>query len=82
LASETYIFRSVKPGKHTISAYSNENEEEIIIDAEAGKRYFLRVRPKMGMASARVSLKEVNPELGWRLVKSGSLRKGSMPAEK
>ena len=76
IAAGTYYAEVVAPGGHVISAVSNENQDSLKLTTEAGSVYFVRVEPRWGMVSARVSLKQVDAMEGKRIVSGGSLAAG------
>jgi hypothetical protein len=59
LASDSYIQYRTEPGKHLFLARA-ENWSCIEADLEAGKSYFVIVRPRMGVWKARVAMDPVN----------------------
>lgn len=46
---------TLDPGKYIITGFG-ENEDDIILTTEAGKKYYIEARPNMGWASARIAL--------------------------
>jgi len=47
---------ALNPGKYLFTG-RGENEEELIVNIEANKKYFIEAIPQMGWASARIELK-------------------------
>lgn len=74
LKSKTYIFSIVDPGKHIFTC-KMENEGDIIIDAEAGKTYYVELIPKMGWLKARVALELIHPIQAQEYMKKCTLSK-------
>ena len=50
----------LEPGKYLFTGHG-ENEDEIIVTLEQGKKYYIEVLPKMGFAIARCKLELVTP---------------------
>jgi hypothetical protein len=67
-AANTYLYKEVKPGKHTITSDA-ENLDSIELNTVAGKLYYIWQEVKMGFLYARNKLHVVNDEEG----KSGVL---------
>jgi len=53
LQTGSFIYKTVSPGSHTVSVFSNENQCSLPFSAEAGKNYFFDVQSAMGWVSAR-----------------------------
>jgi Protein of unknown function (DUF2846) len=49
----SFIYRTVSPGPHTVSVFSNENQRSLPFNAEAGQNYYFDVQSAMGLMSAR-----------------------------
>jgi len=62
-ASKTYMVLEVAPGKHTMTA-KTENDSIVTVDAAAGRNYFLWQEVKMGFAAARSNLQQVDETTG------------------
>jgi hypothetical protein len=62
-ASKTYMVIEVPPGKHTITS-KTENDSAVTVDAAAGRNYFLWQEVKMGFATARSNLQQVDENAG------------------
>jgi len=62
-AAKTYIFLEVAPGPHTVVS-KTENDSSVALNAVAGRNYFLWQEVKMGLASARSELKQVDEATG------------------
>ncbi len=59
LQTGSYILKSVPAGSHTISVFSNENQDSITITTEANQNYFYDVKSRMGMVSARFTIEQI-----------------------
>lgn len=66
-AAQTYILRSVAPGRHTIVSKS-ENDSTLTVDAVAGRNYFVWQEIKMGFMSGRSELQLVDEATGRKAV--------------
>jgi hypothetical protein len=64
VAPDTYHLIAVEPGDHAVAASSNENSKLVRFHAEAGRNYFFEVEVKMGWASGRVGLEQVDETQG------------------
>jgi hypothetical protein len=65
LAPETYQFVSVAPGEHVIAVTSQENEQQVKIEAEQGKDYFFKVSPHtIGLLFWAVGIEPVTEKEG------------------
>ena len=62
-ASKTYIYRSLTPGKHVVTA-KTEGNSTVTIDARPGATYFVWQEVKMGMVSGRSELHVVDEATG------------------
>lgn len=62
-AAKTYVYTEVSPGKHTITSKS-ENDDSLVIDAAAGKLYYVWQEVKMGILYARTKLHLVGEDEG------------------
>jgi hypothetical protein len=62
-ASKTYIYRSLTPGKHVVTA-KTEGNSTVTIDAQSGATYFVWQEVKMGMMSGRSELHIVDEATG------------------
>ena len=71
-AANTYINVQLAPGKHTVRGHA-ENNSEVVLDAEAGKNYYLWQEVKMGFGSARNALQLVDEATGQAAVRSCAL---------
>jgi hypothetical protein len=68
IAPGTFRLFIADPGKRTVSVNSNENQDAVEIDAQAGRNYFVDISPKMGLITARVSANLDTDEAGRRSV--------------
>lgn len=64
MTSGRYLMKSVEPGTHTAEVFTNESADATQFQAVAGEMYFFVTEPKMGWASARAGLKQINTEKG------------------
>jgi hypothetical protein len=62
-ASNTFLYKEVKPGKHTVTSEA-ENSDSLVVNAVAGKLYYIWQEVKMGLLSARSKLHLVGAEEG------------------
>ena len=62
-AAQTYFYKEVAPGKHTITSKS-ENDDTLEIETVAGKLYFIWQEVKLGLLYARTKLSLVDDEQG------------------
>ena len=62
-AANTYIMKTVAPGKHTLIS-KTENDSTIEINAESGKNYYIWQEVKMGAFAARSNLQVVDETTG------------------
>ncbi|HEV7571783.1 MAG TPA: DUF2846 domain-containing protein [Thermoanaerobaculia bacterium] len=76
IAAGTFYAETVAPGEHVITALSNENQDSLRLSTEPGLTYFVKVEPRWGMVSARVSLKQTDATEGKRIASSSSLAAG------
>ncbi len=73
-AANTYVFKTVEPGKHTVVS-KTEKDETLTIDTKVGNNYFIWQEVKMGVWSARSKLHLVNEEEGKKAVRECKLVK-------
>jgi hypothetical protein len=64
---QSYLSWEVKEGEVLLNS-TGENSENFTINAKAGKSYYIKQVPKMGVVAARVSLELMGEEEGKRLV--------------
>ncbi len=62
-AANTYLYKEVAPGKHTIESKA-ENTDKVEIDAKPGTLYYIWQEVKMGFMSARTKLNLVGEDQG------------------
>ena len=62
-AANTYLYKEVAPGKHTISSKA-ENSDAIEVDAKPGTLSYIWQEVKMGLLSARTKLHLVADDQG------------------
>jgi hypothetical protein len=70
---DTYFFREVKPGIHKISTESEFSNNDLTLDAEAGKNYFVHQFLKMGLLSAATGIELVPEDVGKKGVLNSQL---------
>ena len=70
--AKTYTNLQLAPGQYRIRSHA-ENNSELTLDAKAGEIYFIWQEVKMGIMSARCSLKLVDAETGRKGVNSCKL---------
>jgi len=75
-AANTYFMWVVDPGKHTITS-KGENLDEITLNCEADRRYFVWQEVKMGFLYARNKLQQVSLADGLKGVNECKLAKGN-----
>ncbi|HKB98800.1 MAG TPA: hypothetical protein VKD23_08445 [Terriglobales bacterium] len=56
LNAGSFILKTVAPGVHTVTVFSNENQASLPFTADAGRNYFFDVKSQMGMVSTRFSI--------------------------
>jgi hypothetical protein len=66
IAVGTYLLAETPPGVHSIAAFSHENQDSINLKVEEGENYFLEIEGKWGVATFRVTIKQVEEEAGRR----------------
>jgi len=62
----------LEPGKYLFTGHG-ENEEELIVNIEANKKYYIEAIPQMGFLSARIELKQLDKIEGNRKVQKCKL---------
>lgn len=62
-AANTYLYKEVTPGKHTITSKA-ENTDTLEIDAKPGMLYYIWQEVKMGFGSARSKVQLVGEAVG------------------
>ncbi|MCK4711050.1 MAG: DUF2846 domain-containing protein, partial [Gammaproteobacteria bacterium] len=63
-APMTYFFKEVHAGKRKLSTESEFSENDLILDTESGKNYFVRQYIKMGVFVGGANLELVSMENG------------------
>ena len=64
LKAGSFILKTVDPGGHTVTVFSNENQASLTFQAEAGQNYFFDVKSQMGVATARFSIHQMSTAEG------------------
>lgn len=79
IAPGTYHVVPVKPGTHSVTVTTAENQSTQQVDAVAGENYFFEVKPKMGWMSARVEVVRLTESEGQAAIAENSLAKDIQP---
>lgn len=58
-----YYLCTLEPGKYIFTG-KGENQDDLLLTTEPNKKYYIKVKPKMGFASARVGLELMHPVEG------------------
>lgn len=74
-ASETYFLLRVSPGKHTLSSQAEGDWDNLTINCEGGKTYYVWQEVKMGMFAANSKLHLMQPAEGRKGVEECKLIK-------
>lgn len=74
-APQTYLYKELPPGRHTVSAKA-ENQETLTIDMAPGKLYYVWQEVKMGLLYARTQLHLVGEAEGRKGVMDSKLAVG------
>ena len=61
--SKRYFLCTLEPGKYVFTGIG-ENQDDLILTTESDKKYYIKVKPKMGFAAARVGLELMHPVEG------------------
>ena len=64
LANETYFYKIIAPGKHTLSTESEFGDNSIVFQADSGKNYFARQYMKMGVLIGGSGIEMVSEDQG------------------
>ena len=75
ISPKTFHMVKVKPGNHSISVITNENNDFENITTKAGENYYFKVSPKMGVVTGRAGLTMVSQEEGMEIVGKSKLIK-------
>lgn len=67
-AANTYFYRLITPGKHTLATESEFSDNLIELDAIAGKNHYVRQSIKMGVFVGGAKLTEVSESEGQQAV--------------
>jgi hypothetical protein len=71
LKGGTYAVVEAAPGPHQVALFGGENVGVVNIDAEAGRLYFVRVQPGIGIWASQVLVELLTEERGKEFVKVG-----------
>ena len=69
----TFLVEQIEPGEHVISTESEFGNNQILINTEANKNYFVRQNIKLGVFVGGASIHEVSEEKGMEDVKKCDL---------
>lgn len=72
---KTYIYAYIEPGQHIFMSQA-ENKDEVDIELEANKTYFLLQIPKMGLIKARNRIQVLDESAGRAELAKCKLAKG------
>lgn len=78
---KTYIYAYIEPGQHMFMSQA-ENKDELDIELEANKTYFLEQIPKMGIIKARNRIQVLTESAGRAALEKCKMAKGFVPPEK
>lgn len=65
-APMTYFYREIKPGRRNLSTESEFSNNDLILDAESGKNYYVRQYLKLGVFVAGAQLEQVAEDVGMK----------------
>jgi hypothetical protein len=71
LKGGTYAVVEVEPGPHQVALFGGENMGAVNLQAEAGRLYFVRVQPGMGIWASQVLVEQLSEEQGKEFVRVG-----------
>ena len=69
----TFFKWDLKPGTYTFASSTGESSAVVQLEVKAGQVYYLRQDARMGVASGRVTIKEVDSNKGQNEVKNCKL---------
>lgn len=72
---------ALEPGKYVFTGIG-ENEDDLVLNVEANKKYYINVAPRMGFASARVKLIPLDAEKGEKKLKKCKMLGANSQADK
>ncbi|WXL24713.1 DUF2846 domain-containing protein [Ectopseudomonas mendocina] len=72
-ATKTYFYRLITPGQHTLSTESEFGNNNLILDAQAGKNHYVRQSIKVGVFVGGAKLEEVSESEGQKGVMESKL---------
>ncbi len=78
-APMTYFYQEVTPGEHVLSTQSEFSNNDLALDMEAGRNYFVRQYIKMGVFVGGANLELVSEEEGMEGVLECKLAKPAEP---
>lgn len=64
LGSNTYFLITVPPGRHALVSSTAESQQGVECDAELGRNYFVSIKARIGLETARVSVSQLSEEEG------------------
>lgn len=72
-AANTYFYRPIKPGLHTLATESEFSDNLLELNAQPGKNHYVRQSIKMGLFVGGAKLTEVSESEGQKAVASTEL---------
>ena len=63
-APMTYFYKEISPGEHRLSTESEFSNNDLLVDTEGGRNYFVRQYIKMGLFVGGANLEIVSEEEG------------------
>jgi hypothetical protein len=75
IAADTYLLFEVEPETNQVAVITEESQDALEIDVEAGKTYFIDVVPKWGWKHARAGLNQLTEENGKAAVRGAKRAK-------
>lgn len=73
LSEKTFVRVPLTPGKHTVSSFSEENQQTLKIEAKEGINSYVEIVSTIGWKHLRVSLKEISDDEGRNAVSTAEL---------
>lgn len=74
-AAMTYFYKEVKPGSHKISTASEFSNNDLVINVEKGRNYFINQFIKLGLFVGGADLQQVSEATGMNGVRQCRLAK-------
>lgn len=79
IAPGTYHVVAVKPGPHSVTVTTAENQSTQKVEALAGENYFFEVKPKMGWMAARAEVVQLSESDGRAAISENLLAQDIQP---